>query len=230
MLRSLGHAPDVEHHELVGAKASSVAKRNGVPVQKLERVVKRQPGVLDAEVSEDDRILVQLVTTANQQLLDARHRALASILGHDPAFVKAQSNRLRPDQWRLIGAGIALPILGLIMLTELLGMHGRWIGALALPGVVVGGLQMFKEASKDWAWSVRLVAFQRLIGFDGDDFASDDFLHLLRITAFFRYAASLHNEVTRIIKQLIVVMIVVNLYSLMTFRIVKIDRFEFPMI
>lgn len=146
VLRSLGHAPDVEHHELVGAKASNVAKRNGVPVQKLERVVKRQPGVLDAEVSEDDRILVQLVSTANQQLLDARHRALASILGHDPAFVKAQSNRLRPDQWRLIGAGIALPILALVMLTELAGMHGRWIGLLALPGVVVGGLQMFKEA------------------------------------------------------------------------------------
>jgi len=146
VLRSLGHAPDVEHHELVGAKASNVAKRNGVPVQKLERVVKRQPGVLDAEVSEDDRILVQLVNTANQQLLDARHRALASILGHDPAFVKAQSNRLRPDQWRLIGAGIALPILALVMLTELAGMHGRWIGLLALPGVVVGGLQMFKEA------------------------------------------------------------------------------------
>lgn len=147
VLRSLGHAADVEHHELVGAKASNVAKRNGVPVQKLERVVKRQPGVLDAEVSEDDRILVQLVSTANQQLLDARHRALSSILGHDPTFAKAQSNRLRPDQWRLIGAGIALPILALVMLTEFLGMHGRWVGVLALPGVVIGGLQMFKEAS-----------------------------------------------------------------------------------
>ena len=146
VLRSLGHAPDVEHHELVGAKASNIAKRNGVPVQKLERVVKRQPGVLDAEVSDDDRILVQLVSTANQQLVDARQRALASILGHEPTFAKAQSNRLRPDQWRLIGAGIALPILGLVMLTELLGVHGPWVGALALPGVVVGGLQMFKEA------------------------------------------------------------------------------------
>ncbi|MCH1588968.1 MAG: heavy-metal-associated domain-containing protein, partial [Flavobacteriales bacterium] len=50
VLRSLGHPPNVEHHELVGAKASEVAKRTGVPIQKLERVVKQQPGVLDAEV------------------------------------------------------------------------------------------------------------------------------------------------------------------------------------
>ena len=50
VLRSLGHAPDVEHHELVGVKASSVAQRCEIPVQRLDRVVRTLPGVLDAEV------------------------------------------------------------------------------------------------------------------------------------------------------------------------------------
>ena len=76
VLRSLGHAPDVEHHEIVGVRAMAVARRNGVPVQKLERVIRRQPGVLDAEISDDDRILVQLVVSSDKALLEAREQAL----------------------------------------------------------------------------------------------------------------------------------------------------------
>ena len=146
VLRSLGHAPDVEHHEIVGVRAKAVAQRNGVPVHQLERVIRRQPGVLDAEISDDDRILVQLVTGAEQQLVAARNRALAHVIGIDPKFNIATSNRLRPDQWRLIGGGLALPVLLLVMVAELLGYHGILIPVLALPGVLIGGLQMFKEA------------------------------------------------------------------------------------
>ena len=81
VLRSLGHAPDVEHHELVGVKASAVAQRNGVPVQRLDRVIRRQPGVLDVEISDDDRILVQLVVTNDEALLASRRQGLESVLG-----------------------------------------------------------------------------------------------------------------------------------------------------
>jgi Cd2+/Zn2+-exporting ATPase len=146
VLRSLGHAPDVEHHELVGVRAKAVAHRNGVPVAQLERLLRRQPGVLDAEVSEDDRILVQLVASAERGLVEARERALAHVTGSEVKFTVATSNRLRPDQWRLIGGGIALPVLALVMIAELLGYHGLLIPILALPGVLIGGLQMFKEA------------------------------------------------------------------------------------
>ena len=146
VLRSLGHAPDVEHHELVGVKASAVAERNGVPVQRLDRVIRRQPGVLDVEISDDDRILVQLVVTNQQALLDSRHRGLEEVLGRPAEFSKATSNRVRPDQWRLIGGGIALPVLIIVMVAELLGYHGPLIPVLAAPGVAIGGVQMFKEA------------------------------------------------------------------------------------
>ena len=84
VLRSLGHAPDVEHHELVGVKASAVAQRNGVPVQRLDRVIRRQPGVLDVEVSDDDRILLQLVVTNEEGLLNSRREGLESVLGRPP--------------------------------------------------------------------------------------------------------------------------------------------------
>ena len=146
VLRSLGHAPDVEHHELVGVKASAVAQRNGVPVQRLDRVIRRQPGVLDVEISDDDRILLQLVVTSEQALLDSRRRGLEAVLGRPPEFSKASSNRVRPDQWRLIGGGIALPVLIIVMVAELLGYNGPLIPVLAAPGVAIGGIQMFKEA------------------------------------------------------------------------------------
>lgn len=146
VLRSLGHAPDIEHNELVGVRAKAVAQRNNVPVEQLERVVRRQPGVLDVEISDEDRILVQLVASGNQELAQARNRALEHILGTEPKFAVAKSNRLRPDQWRLIGGGIALPILAIVMLAELAGYHGVLIPILAIPGVAIGGVQMFKEA------------------------------------------------------------------------------------
>ena len=146
VLRSLGHAPDIEHHELAGVRAKAVAQRNGVPVQKLERVIRRQPGILDAEISDDDRILVQLVVTSEKALLDARKRALTHVLGSTPDFVAAKSDRLRPHQWRLIGGGIAFPVLLILLLAEFVGYHGLLIPLLAIPGVVIGGVQMFKEA------------------------------------------------------------------------------------
>ena len=146
VLRSLGHAPDVEHHEIIGVRAKAVARRNGVPVQKLERVIRRQPGVLDAEISDDDRILVQLVVSSDKALLEAREQALKAVVGVEPAFAVAKSNRLRPDQWRLIGGGIAFPVLLVVMVAEFLGYHGLLIPILAVPGVAIGGVQMFKEA------------------------------------------------------------------------------------
>ena len=146
VLRSLGHAPDVEHHEIIGVRAKAVARRNGVPVQKLERVIRRQPGVLDAEISDDDRILVQLVVSSDKALLEAREQALKAVLGVEPTFAVARSNRLRPDQWRLIGGGIAFPVLIVVMVAEFLGYHGLLIPILAAPGVAIGGVQMFKEA------------------------------------------------------------------------------------
>ena len=68
------------------------------------------------------------------------------MLGRPPEFTEATSNRVRPDQWRLIGGGVALPVLIIVMIAEFLGYHGPLIPVLAAPGVAIGGVQMFKEA------------------------------------------------------------------------------------
>ena len=77
---------------------------------------------------------------------ELRNRSLMQITGSEPKFVEASTTRLRPDQWRLFGGAIAIPILLLIFLGELLGWSPIVIGLIGAYGVMVGGLQMFHEA------------------------------------------------------------------------------------
>ena len=146
ILRSLGHAPDVEHHQLVGISAGGVARRNGVEIKKLEKVIRLQPGILDCEIDSDNRILVQLVSDATTQLIEARDSKLDTILGAAPKYITAKSAKIRPDQWRLIGGGLAVPILLVVLLAEYFSLSPMLIGLIAIPGLALGGLQMFKEA------------------------------------------------------------------------------------
>ena len=146
VLRSLGHAPDTEHHHLKGVKAASVAKRNNTTLRDLKKLFKLQPGVLDADIEKDGRILLQMVTNGDQELLKKRDEAIEEVCGSKPNYVTATSNRLRPDQFRLLGAAFALPLLLAVIFLELIGVEG-WIPALvAIPGIAVSSYQMFREA------------------------------------------------------------------------------------
>ena len=146
VLRSLGHAPDVIFNELVGVRSSQVAHRNGVDQRKLAKIFRQQPGVLDAEITDDERILLQFPTDVSQEMFDLRESHLAEIVGSPVKYTAAQSNRIRPDQWRLIGGGVALPLLLLVLFGEMIGLSSFMLGVIALPGLIIGGSQMFKEA------------------------------------------------------------------------------------
>ena len=146
VLRSLGHAPDTEHHHLKGIKAANVAKRNNTTLRELKKLFRLQPGILDADIEKDGRILLQMVTSGDQELLAKRDQAIEEVCGSQPNYVTTTSNRLRPDQLRLLGAAFALPLLLAVIVLELIGIEG-WIPALvALPGILVSSYQMFREA------------------------------------------------------------------------------------
>lgn len=146
VLRSLGHAPNMDFQEISGAEISAIAQRNNVDSRKLAKVFRQQVGVLDVEFTDDQRILVQLVSYDSSELATKRDLAMKEIIGTTPKYIPAQSKRLRPDQWRLIGGGIALPLLMLVILGEILRWPSLVLGCIALPGLAVGGSQMFKEA------------------------------------------------------------------------------------
>ncbi|MGB1492653.1 MAG: heavy metal translocating P-type ATPase [Candidatus Poseidoniaceae archaeon] len=146
VLRSLGHAPDTEHHHLKGVKAANVAKRNNTTLRELKKLFRLQPGILDADIEKDGRILLQMVTSGDQELLKKRDEAIEQVCGSQPKYVATTSNRLRPDQFRLLGAAFALPLLLMIIILELVGIEGWIPAAIAIPGILVSSYQMFREA------------------------------------------------------------------------------------
>lgn len=146
VLRSLGHAPDVGFNELIGVRSSQVAHRNGVDQRKLGKIFRQQPGILDVEFTDDERILLQFAPDVPQELFKLRDSYISEVTGAPVKYVPAESYRIRPDQWRLIGGGIALPLLFLVILGEILGFSSLFLGMIAIPGLLIGGSQMFKEA------------------------------------------------------------------------------------
>ena len=146
VLKSLGHPPDVSFYQLSGINARVVAKRNKIEVKEVGKLLLRQPGILDVEVNRDNEILVQLLPAPNKQMLEIRDESLERIIGKKPTFKEVSSTRLRPDQWRLFGGALAVPLLLLILIGELVDMSPIVIGIIGSLGVLVGGLQMFHEA------------------------------------------------------------------------------------
>ena len=146
VLRSLGHAPDTEHHHLKGVKATTIAKRNNTTLRELKKLFRLQPGILDADIEKDGRILLQMVTSGDQELLKKRDEAIEQVCGSAPRYVTTTSNRLRPDQFRLLGAAFALPLLFIVIVLELIGIEGWIPAAIAIPGIIVSSYQMFREA------------------------------------------------------------------------------------
>ena len=147
VMKSLGHPPNVPLNLLSSAKPNSIAKRNNIEKKDVRRLFLRQPGVLDVEISKDDEVLLQLVPNPGRELRELRNRSLMQVTGFEPKFIEASTTRLRPDQWRLFGGAIAIPILLLIFLGEFLGWSPIVIGLIGAYGVMVGGLQMFHEAT-----------------------------------------------------------------------------------
>lgn len=145
VLRSLGHAPDIEHRLLVGVKASEVATRHGLDTRRLPRLLRRQPGVLDAEI-EGDKILLQVVDSSDDDMAKARDDALYELTGVPVRMKLSESSRLRPDQWRLVGAGIAIPLLILAFIGEGMAFPEPAMMAIGITGILAGGMRMFMEA------------------------------------------------------------------------------------
>jgi len=146
VMKSLGHPPNVPLNLLKSVNAETVAKRNNVQKKAVKRLMMRQPGVLDVEISKDDEILLQLVPAPRNDLRILRDNSLKQVIGMEPRFTEASTTRLRPDQWRLFGGAVAIPILMIIFLGELLEWSPIIIGLIGAYGVMIGGLQMFHEA------------------------------------------------------------------------------------
>ena len=146
VMKSLGHPPNVPLNLLSSTNAEVIAKRNNIQKKDVKRLMMRQPGVLDVEITKDDEVLLQLVPAPKKALIKVRNESIKNVIGFEPKFTEASTTRLRPDQWRLFGGTIAIPILLLIFIGEFLDWSPIILGLIGAYGVLIGGLQMFHEA------------------------------------------------------------------------------------
>ncbi|MGB0474822.1 MAG: heavy metal translocating P-type ATPase [Candidatus Poseidoniaceae archaeon] len=146
VMKSLGHPPNVPLNLLSSTNAEVIAKRNNIQKKDVKRLMMRQPGVLDVEITKDDEVLLQLVPSPKKELIKLRNESIKNVIGFEPKFAEASTTRLRPDQWRLFGGTIAMPILLLIFIGEFLDWSPIILGLIGAYGVLIGGLQMFHEA------------------------------------------------------------------------------------
>ena len=146
VMKSLGHPAKVPLNLLSSTNAEVVAKRNNIQKKDVKKLMMRQPGVLDVEITKDDEILLQLVPAPRKELLKIRDDSIRNIIGIEPKFIEASTTRLRPDQWRLFGGAIAIPILLILLLGKYFAWSPIILGLIGAYGVLVGGLQMFHEA------------------------------------------------------------------------------------
>ena len=146
VMKSLGHPPNVPLNLLSSTNAEVIAKRNNIQKKDVKRLMMRQPGVLDVEITKDDEVLLQLVPAPKKALIKIRNESIRNVIGFEPKFTEASTTRLRPDQWRLFGGTIAIPILLLIFIGEFLDWSPIILGLIGAYGVLIGGLQMFHEA------------------------------------------------------------------------------------
>ncbi len=151
VLKSLGNPADLPYVQILGIRASNLADKHGLDRKSLPRLIKRQPGIIEVEITEDDRIILQMVNESDAELIKARDMALEELIGTQLRLGVATSTRITSDQWRLIGAGVAIPIFILIVILQLLEVSTTIRAVVGLTGVLIGGLKMFSEA---WA-SVR---------------------------------------------------------------------------
>ena len=103
--------------------------------------------MLDALI-EDNTVLLQLIPEPDERLLEERDKQFTNFFGKNYQLNQANSNRLSNEQWRLIGAGLAIPVLISIILLELMSAPGYLINTFGIMGLAVGGFKMFREA---WA-------------------------------------------------------------------------------
>ena len=147
VLTSLGHAPNLGWNELVGVNATAVSSRLNVDRRGLLKLLKRQSGILDAQIDSDGFVLVQVSTDCSPSIVEARNTSLANLIGHEVSLRESSSQKLRPDQIRLVGGALAIPAFIIVLGLETASLGPAWLAAsIALMGILVGGYRMFIEA------------------------------------------------------------------------------------
>jgi heavy metal translocating P-type ATPase len=104
------------------------------------------PGVLNVRL-DDGKIELQRLWLSDMSLRALSEQRLDKILGLDYTLVPSKSSKLRPDQIRLLGAAMTVPLIfGVIAIEQIHAVPDMMAALIGVFGVLFAGYQMFHEA------------------------------------------------------------------------------------
>ena len=146
VLENLGHSPDVEWLGVVGMTPREVAARLGIERRALRSSLMDIPGILNVSL-DDGRIELQRLWLVDTALRAVSEQRMEAILGPGFTLSPSKSSKLRPDQIRLLGAAMTVPlILGVIAVERIHAVPDVLAVVIGAFGVLFAGYQMFQEA------------------------------------------------------------------------------------
>jgi len=146
VLENLGHSPDVEWLGVVGLTPREVAARLGIERRALRSSLMDIPGILNVSL-DDGSIELQRLWLGDTALRAVSEQRMEAILGPGFTLSPSKSSKLRPDQIRLLGAAMTVPlILGVIAVERIHAVPDVLATVIGIFGVLFAGYQMFQEA------------------------------------------------------------------------------------
>ena len=146
VLENLGHSPKEDWVSVVGLTPREVAARLGIERRALRSSLMDIPGVLNVRL-DDGKIELQRLWMGDMSLRALSEQRLDKILGSDYSLVSSKSSKLRPDQIRLLGAAMTVPLIfGVIAIEQIHVIPDMMAALIGVLGVLFAGYQMFQEA------------------------------------------------------------------------------------
>jgi len=146
VLENLGHSPEADWVSVVGLTPREVSSRLGIERRALRSSLMDIPGVLNVRL-DDGKIELQRLWLSDMSLRALSEQRFDKVLGSDYILVHSKSSKLRPDQIRLLGAAMTIPlILGVIAIEQIHAIPDMMAAIIGVFGVLFAGYQMFQEA------------------------------------------------------------------------------------
>ena len=146
VLENLGHSPKGDWVSVVGLTPREVAARLGIERRALRSSLMDIPGVLNVRL-DDGKIELQRLWMGDMSLRALSEQRYDKVLGSDYILVPSKSSKLRPDQIRLLGAAMTVPLIfGVIAIEQSPAIPDMMAVLIGVLGVLFTGYQMFQEA------------------------------------------------------------------------------------
>ena len=146
VLENLGHSPKEDWVSVVGLTPREVAARLGIERRALRSSLMDIPGVLNVRL-DDGKIELQRLWMGDMSLRALSEQRYDKVLGSDYILVPSKSSKLRPDQIRLLGAAMTVPLIfGVIAIEQIHAIPDMMAALIGVFGVLFAGYQMFQEA------------------------------------------------------------------------------------